>query len=103
MPGNAPQRNRVHSAASSTPAVIPPTVAQLRSTTPQAKWTLLPPSKPGFWRFEETPASFGAAPCRFKDYDMNAHIPFVRIADRVEVTVDLKAKRVSGPPLVFKQ
>ena len=36
-----------------------------------------------------------------KDYDMNAHIPFVRIADRVEVTVDLKGKRVSGPPLVF--
>jgi polyisoprenoid-binding protein YceI len=38
-----------------------------------------------------------------KDYDMNAHIPFIRIADRVEVTVDLKGKRVSGPPLVFKQ
>jgi polyisoprenoid-binding protein YceI len=38
-----------------------------------------------------------------KDYDMNAHIPFVRIADRVEVTVDLKGKRVSGPALVFKQ
>jgi polyisoprenoid-binding protein YceI len=38
-----------------------------------------------------------------KDYDMNAHIPFVRIADRVEVTVDLKGKRVSGPRLVFKQ
>ena len=38
-----------------------------------------------------------------KDYDMNAHIPFVRIADRVEVTVDLKGKRVSGPPLIFKQ
>jgi hypothetical protein len=34
---------------------------------------------------------------------MNAHIPFVRIADRVEVTVDLKGKRVSGPPLVFKR
>jgi polyisoprenoid-binding protein YceI len=38
-----------------------------------------------------------------KDYDMNAHIPFVRIADRVEVTVDLKVKRVSGPALQFKQ
>lgn len=38
-----------------------------------------------------------------KDYDMNAHIPFIRIADRVEVSVDLKGKRVSGPPLVFKQ
>ena len=38
-----------------------------------------------------------------KDYGMDSGIPFIRIADRVEVTVDLKAKRVSGPPLVFKQ
>lgn len=38
-----------------------------------------------------------------KDYGMNKSIPFIKIADRVEVTVDLKAKRVSGPPLVFKQ
>src|SRR5882757_2925415 len=30
-------------------------------------------------------------------------IPLVKIADRVEVIVDLKGKRVSGPPLVFKQ
>jgi polyisoprenoid-binding protein YceI len=38
-----------------------------------------------------------------KDYGMSKGIPFVKIADRVEVTVDLKGKRVSGPPLVFKQ
>jgi polyisoprenoid-binding protein YceI len=38
-----------------------------------------------------------------KDYGMTKGIPFVTIADRVEVTVDLKGKRVSGPPLVFKQ
>jgi polyisoprenoid-binding protein YceI len=38
-----------------------------------------------------------------KDYGMNSGIPFIRIADRVEVDVDLKAKRVSGPPVVFKQ
>jgi polyisoprenoid-binding protein YceI len=38
-----------------------------------------------------------------KDYGMNIGIPFIRIADRVEVNVDLKGKRVSGPPLVFKQ
>jgi polyisoprenoid-binding protein YceI len=38
-----------------------------------------------------------------KDYGMNSGIPFIKIADRVEVTVDLKVKRVSGPPLVFKQ
>ena len=38
-----------------------------------------------------------------KDYGMNKGIPFVKIADRVEVTVDLKGKRVGGPPVVFKQ
>jgi polyisoprenoid-binding protein YceI len=38
-----------------------------------------------------------------KDYGMNSGIPFIRIADRVEVTVDLNVKRVSGPPLVLKQ
>jgi polyisoprenoid-binding protein YceI len=38
-----------------------------------------------------------------KDYGMNKGIPFVKIADRVEVTVDLKVKRASGPALVFKQ
>jgi polyisoprenoid-binding protein YceI len=38
-----------------------------------------------------------------KDYGMNANIPFIKIADRVEVGVDIKGKRVSGPPLVFKQ
>ena len=38
-----------------------------------------------------------------KDYGMNKGIPFVTIADRVEVDVDLHGKRVSGPPLVFKQ
>lgn len=35
-----------------------------------------------------------------KQYGMNSGIPFIRIADRVEVTVQLKAKRVSGPPVV---
>jgi polyisoprenoid-binding protein YceI len=38
-----------------------------------------------------------------KDYGMNSGIPFIKIADRVEVTVDLHGKRVSGPPLVFKE
>lgn len=38
-----------------------------------------------------------------KDYGMNSGIPFIKIADRVEVTVNLKAKRVSGPPVVFQQ
>jgi len=38
-----------------------------------------------------------------KEYGMNSGIPFIKIADRVEVTVDLKAKRVGGPPLVFEK
>jgi polyisoprenoid-binding protein YceI len=38
-----------------------------------------------------------------KEYGMNSGIPFIKIADRVEVTVDLKGKRVSGPPVVFKE
>ena len=38
-----------------------------------------------------------------KDYGMDSDIPFIEIADRVEVTFDLKVKRVSGPPVVLKQ
>jgi polyisoprenoid-binding protein YceI len=38
-----------------------------------------------------------------KDYGMDGSIPFVRIADRVEVTVAFQAKRVSGPPVIFDQ
>ena len=38
-----------------------------------------------------------------KDYGMTKGIPLVKIADRVEVIVDLKGKRVSGPPVVLQQ
>jgi polyisoprenoid-binding protein YceI len=38
-----------------------------------------------------------------KEYGMNSGIPFIKIADRVEVTVNLNAKRVSGPPVNLKQ
>jgi polyisoprenoid-binding protein YceI len=38
-----------------------------------------------------------------KDYGMNSGILFIKIADRVEVDVDLHGKRISGPPLVFKK
>src|SRR5215467_4347453 len=38
-----------------------------------------------------------------KDYGMNSGIPFITIANRVEVNVNLKWKRVSGPPPVFQQ
>ena len=38
-----------------------------------------------------------------KDYGMNKGIPFIKIANRVEVNVSLKWNRVSGPPPVFQQ
>jgi polyisoprenoid-binding protein YceI len=34
-----------------------------------------------------------------KDYGMNKGIPFMKIADHVDVSFHLKGKRVSGPPL----
>ena len=34
-----------------------------------------------------------------KQYGMNSGIPFIRIADRVEVSFNLTATRVSGPPV----
>lgn len=38
-----------------------------------------------------------------KDYGMTSGIPFVKIADRVEVNVDLRVKQISGPRLVYQQ
>jgi polyisoprenoid-binding protein YceI len=38
-----------------------------------------------------------------KDYGMNKGIPFIKIADRVEVNVSLKWKRTGGPAPVFQQ
>ena len=38
-----------------------------------------------------------------KDYGMNSGIPFIKIANRVEVTVALKVKHVSGPMPIFKE
>jgi len=37
-----------------------------------------------------------------KQYGMNSGIPFIKIADRVEVGVNLKGQRTSGPPLALK-
>ena len=34
------------------------------------------------------------------DYGLKGNIPFVRIADRVDVTILLEATRVSGPALI---
>ena len=38
-----------------------------------------------------------------KQYGMNSGIPFIKIADRVEVNVKLRATRVSGPAVALKQ
>jgi polyisoprenoid-binding protein YceI len=38
-----------------------------------------------------------------KQYGMNSGIPFIKIADRVGVTVKLKATRASGPPVTLKK
>jgi len=38
-----------------------------------------------------------------KDFGMDKNIPFVTVADRIEVIDDLKVKKVSGPRLVLKQ
>ena len=37
-----------------------------------------------------------------KDYGMNSNIPFIRIANRVEVDVDLTADHIGGPAVIFK-
>jgi len=38
-----------------------------------------------------------------KDYGIDGSIPLIKIADRVEVNVDLKVNQISGPRLVYKQ
>ena len=38
-----------------------------------------------------------------KEYGMTSGIPFIKIANRVEVNVSLKWKWVSGPPPIFQQ
>jgi polyisoprenoid-binding protein YceI len=37
-----------------------------------------------------------------RDYGMSSGIPFIKIADRIKVTVNLKAQRLSGPPIALK-
>src|ERR1700747_2906124 len=38
-----------------------------------------------------------------KDYGMNRGLPFLKIADHVDVTLAADATEIKGPPLVFKQ
>jgi polyisoprenoid-binding protein YceI len=38
-----------------------------------------------------------------KDFGMTSGIPLIKIADRVEVTVGLRARRIGGPPIIYKE
>ena len=75
----------------------------------QGNFTILGVSKPETLLFSVTGKGTGVGEIKGtmafdrKEFGMNSGIPFIKIADRVEVSVDLKGKRVSGPPLVFKQ
>ena len=75
----------------------------------QGTFTIRGVSKPETLTFAITGKGTGAGEIKGtmafdrKDYGMNSGIPFIKIADRVEVAVDLKVKRTSGPPLVFKE
>jgi polyisoprenoid-binding protein YceI len=66
-------------------------------------------SKPETLTFTITGAGTGAGGIKGtmafdrKEFGMNSGIPFIKIADRVEVTVDLKGKRVGGPPVDLKE
>lgn len=52
---------------------------------------------------EGTGALHGTMAFDRRDFGMTKGIPLLKIADRVEVIVDLRGKRASGPPLVFKE
>jgi polyisoprenoid-binding protein YceI len=45
----------------------------------------------------------GAMVFNRKDYGMNGGIPFIKIADHVDVSFHLNAKHVSGPPLSMQK
>jgi polyisoprenoid-binding protein YceI len=75
----------------------------------QGNFTIRGVSKPETLLFSVTGKGTGVGEVRGtmafdrKQFGMNSGIPFIKIADRVEVSVDLQGKRVSGPALVFKQ
>ncbi|MGA8035387.1 MAG: YceI family protein [Candidatus Acidiferrales bacterium] len=48
-----------------------------------------------------TGAIIGTMRFNRKDYGMNKGIPFIKIADHVDVSFHLNVKRTSGPPLVY--
>ena len=70
----------------------------IRGVTRQEKLTLIDNGKGSASGSIEGTMAFDR-----KDYGMNSGIPFIKIANRVEVNVRLKWKRVSGPPPDFQQ
>ena len=50
---------------------------------------------------EDASAIKGTMVFNRKDYGMNKGIPFIKIADHVDVSFHLNGKRVSGPPLDY--
>ena len=117
-------RGWVHSLAVSQEEEKEPVSAPSQVPAPEQRWLL--PRRANNFRSRAKPCSSSALnnPCRsrsqgrrlqkvrrsgerwrstVKEYGVNSGIPFIKIADRVEVTVDLKMLRVRGPPLVFKQ
>ena len=69
----------------------------IRGVSNPEKLTLTLPAKPKGVEHIEGKMVFDR-----KDYGMNSGIPFIKIADHVEVIFYLSAKQVSGPPLVFQ-
>lgn len=65
-------------------------------------------SKPETLTFTDDPEGKGTGEIKGtmafdrKEFGMDSGIPFIRIADRVEVTIDFKVTRVGGTPLLFK-
>ena len=74
----------------------------------QGTFTIRGVSKPETLAFTDDPEGKGTGEIKGtmafdrKEFGMNSGIPFISIADRVEVTVDFKAQRISGPSLLFK-
>ena len=74
----------------------------------QGTFTIRGVSKPETLTFNDDPEGKGTGELKGtmafdrKEFGMKSGIPFMRIADRVEVTIDFKATRISGSPLLFK-
>lgn len=69
----------------------------IRGVTKQEKLTFtIPEKRNGSGRISGTMA-FDR-----KQYGMNSGIPFIKIANRVEVAIDLYGKRISGPPVALR-